>query len=124
MLKSVAFCPCRDLPEGFNPDDTTVMAFNRLAVEEGDDFCEQVLFLESKPLPYFEEEDENIYFQWYDCEGGAVDREEDNFGSPLKYVPAKEFKKINGSKFVAWNKAVLSFLNGLPPDMPVVLYWF
>lgn len=65
------------------------------------------------------------YVDWYGDQGiQRVDK--DAYGTPLTYVPAGEFRNITAahlSEASKWNRAVISMLQLLPKDTPVVLWW-
>lgn len=69
------------------------------------------------PLP------ERKRFEYYTDEG-IKGMTKDDYGAPLTYVLAGEFRDIPLSfYFSIWNKAVLIFLKALPIEIPVVLWW-
>jgi hypothetical protein len=65
----------------------------------------------------------NVDFDWY-YDDGHRKTLEDPYGSPLKFVLARELTKVNLSAGAsAWNKAVFAMIRALPPETPVVLWW-
>jgi hypothetical protein len=71
-----------------------------------------------KPIPDYARVD------WYGDEGIEHDVKTDPYGSPLTFVYAEEFKGIDPDEIKnEWNRAVLIFLQALPPKIPVLLWW-
>jgi hypothetical protein len=84
--------------------------------------CNYPLFNEIKrtvtaqPLP------NNVRFEVYDDDGITV-RLTDAYGKPLTYATAGQFKAIKAEQLSEWNRAVITMIQLLPPETPVVLYW-
>ena len=48
----------------------------------------------------------------------------DPYGTPLTWAPAVALKKLKESeRTTPWNKAILAFINALPDETVVVLWW-
>jgi hypothetical protein len=48
----------------------------------------------------------------------------DRHGQPLTYTTPAELRRLRVSDDIEpWNHAVLTFLQALPPDARIVLYW-
>jgi hypothetical protein len=72
--------------------------------------------VEPMPLP------KQTLLEWYGDEG-LERRSNDPYGTPLTYIFAREFCKIKLDNLNPWNKAVIAFIQSLPEDTPVVLWW-
>jgi hypothetical protein len=72
----------------------------------------------TKPSPLRD----NITLLWYN-DDGLEKRRDDPYGTPLTYVEACEFNKIDTVCLNPWNRAVIEFIRSLPEDTPVVLWW-
>ena len=117
MGLDLTLCPQRHHSESREAFlETWFLAYDRLNTDRDGMLIPQVEKLKAKKLP------ENVRFEWYGDEGLEVTKT-DPYGTPLTYVPASEFKKINTKKMYFWNKAVVKFLASLSPTSPVVLYW-
>jgi hypothetical protein len=92
------------------------LAYDRLGTHRDGLLTPEVEKFKAKKLP------EDVKFEWYGDEGLEVTKT-DPYDSPLTYVPASEFKKINTKKMDTWNKAVVKFIASLAPNTPVILYW-
>ena len=55
-------------------------------------------------------------------DGGLTFRDTDAAGSPLTYCTAPDLTGMSGGG-EPWNQAVLAFLQALPADTRIVLYW-
>jgi hypothetical protein len=75
----------------------------------------------------------NVKFDWYG-DNGCKQTKNDSYGTPLEYALAGDLAESMGSyimanmddderKFSPWNHAVIAFIDALPKDTPVVLYW-
>ena len=89
--------------------------YNRLAFWRDSELFEQIQKLPSSLL------EAERGFVYYDDEG-LDDSKTDGYGQPLRYVEAGQFANINSDN--TWNEAVLTFLRSLPPEMPIILYWY
>ena len=54
---------------------------------------------------------------------GCEEVTEDAYGSKLTYCLAGDFKKIKIKRNGDWNKAIIKFLQTIPKETPIVLYW-
>lgn len=60
---------------------------------------------------------------WYEDEG-IKRRFTDPYGDMLTYVTAHALgRHLSGVRLAGWDAAVLAFINALPPDTRVVLWW-
>jgi hypothetical protein len=102
------------------------LSYTRLAFDRNYDLFGQITdcgrdtlppILTPQPLP------DNIKFDWYD-DSGLKTITEDAYGSPLTFVRAGEFTKLQLPKQSGeWNRAMIMFLCQIPPKTPVVLWW-
>lgn len=94
------------------------LCVNRLDFEgkKDKDWLATVCSATPKKLP------KRVYVEIY-TEGGLDQVTHDSYDQPLTFVPAgsfRNFKEGSGSK---WNIAILMFLQTIPPETPIVLYW-
>lgn len=114
MGRALTLCPDRygKALNGFG-------AHTRLETRRQSDFYAAIDALGPQPLP------PNVWFQWYD-EEGCEDRQTDDYGTPLTWLPAGAFRNIPSlvrTTLSPWNHAVLMFLHALPSATKVVLWW-
>jgi len=62
----------------------------------------------------------------YDDERGVVERVTDSYGEPLMQVWAGVLAAIPEEEWgwSEWNRAARAYLAAIPPDTPVVLWWY
>lgn len=89
--------------------------FNRLAFRRKRELFDRIRTLSSRKL---EAERDFVYYDDEGIESAKVD----GYDDPLKYVEAQHFANIHSDN--QWNEAILTFLRSLPPQMPIVLYWY
>ena len=66
---------------------------------------------------------ENVKFDWYDDEG-LIETKEDCYGDQLKYVHAETLANVfKESELSDRDKATQAYLELLPPDYWIVLWW-
>ncbi|MCK9569110.1 hypothetical protein M0R72_09225 [Candidatus Pacearchaeota archaeon] len=99
-------CPIRDDRPGYD----------RLQIDRDSELFDLVKQLPTLSIP------DPVDFNWYE-QDGIEKRATDEYGFPLTYCNAGQFRKIDASKQEGWNHAVLMFLQALPPSTPVVLWW-
>jgi|SRR3989338_7903067 len=64
-----------------------------------------------------------LWVETYGDEGIERTRE-DRYGTELTFVYAQQLKKLSVRDDASTkNKAIKAFINALPDDMPVILYW-
>lgn len=103
------------LPNRYYKHPTLGDGFNRLGFWRESELFDRIRTLPSRKL---ETERDFVYYN----DEGIDDCKVDAYDQPLCYVEARHFFGIcSGNQ---WNKAVLIFLRSLPPEMPVVLYWY
>ena len=54
---------------------------------------------------------------------GIKPRRTDSYGAPLRWVAAGELAKVKTDETSPWNKAVFAFIQALPPETEIVIYW-
>lgn len=92
-----------------------VLAYNRLRLELQDYRLFDRIKAEAVPLS------EGV--SWYEDEG-LKQRSADPYGSPLTVLTAYAVARhLSGVRLYHWDAAVLAFLNALPPETRVVLWW-
>lgn len=95
------------------------LAHTRLDTNRHYAFYAAIQALDSQPLP------PHVRFQWYG-DNGLEDRQADPYGAPLTWLDAGAFQQIPGrvrAMLSPWNNAVLLFLETIPPQSKVVLWW-
>lgn len=61
---------------------------------------------------------------WGTYQDDGLDRSgEDAYGEPLMSLPAVKLLAARHDDMSEWNRAVWAFLEAMPPETPVVLYW-
>jgi hypothetical protein len=78
--------------------------------------CDDRPKIEPHPCP------DDWQIQIYD-DDGIRDCKEDCYGTKLTYLFAFELKKLDMSDISEWNKAIKAFIDALPDDMKVILWW-
>lgn len=92
-----------------------LLAFNRLRLEHQDYALFERMKAEATPLP------EGL--QWYGDEG-IEECADDPYGKKLTFLTAYAVARhLSGVNLQGWTAAVLAFLNALPADTRVVLWW-
>lgn len=57
-------------------------------------------------------------------QGGMKTTREDDWGFELTFAYAEDLKALNVPEDVhPFNKAIIAFINALPNDTPIILYW-
>ena len=101
---------------GFNRNYELFAQMGMGGVEDEDGNLLQSVF-EDSPIP------EGVRVEWYGDEGIEI-RTTNPYGEPLTFVRAKEFRKVKTDKTIGkWNLSIIKFLQGLPAETPVVLWW-
>lgn len=90
--------------------------YNRLVIERDYELFKAIQKLPSQPL---KQNQDVSYYGDEEIEDILVDA----YGNQLHWIAASEFRKIAVVDLTSWNVAIMAFLQNLPPDMPVVLYW-
>lgn len=55
---------------------------------------------------------------------GIFSTREDCYGDELTFAYAKEFRKVKFSNHTSpFNRAIKAFIDALPDDTPIILYW-
>lgn len=100
-------------PDTFGLKGETVLAYDRLRINRDYDLFERVRSLRPRPLDtavaYYEDD-------------GLADRTTDPYGADLTYLTAGELSAIDpGTGTLA--RAVWAYLDELPRDTKIVLWW-
>lgn len=95
--------------------DTT----NRLVCDRQYGFFTAICALQPQPLPG------HWMVVWYDNTGATTVATDPAFLRPLTYLEAGRFALLDpaGLTLSPWNRAILVFLQALPPESPLVLWW-
>ncbi len=102
----------------------SVLTYNRLEFDRDYDIFGQIIELDDseptiKPLAI----PPQMWIQTYENEGIKRTRT-DKYGTELTFVYAEELKKLNLPEYVsARNRAIKSFIDSLPNDTPIILWW-
>lgn len=92
-----------------------LLAYDRLALNHQDyDLFDRIA---AEAVPMIDP------MSWYEDEGLEEVRE-DSYGKPLTSIPARALARHFARVAVSgWDAAVLVFVNALPPDARIVLWW-
>lgn len=113
------------LPNRYYQVEGILDGYNQLRFFRDLDLFERIHELQSQPL-------KPTQFVYLYSSEGVEKTQTDPYGDVLHWVKAEKFLKISTDKFgesntivdrVLWNDAIITFLQNLPPDMPVILYW-
>lgn len=125
MSLALTISPLRDLEE---LRSGWALCYNRLAFDQDYRIFEQIEqfnyprisknpILHPQPIP------PNLTVWFYEDEGIDKTRE-DPYGTGLTFLYAKEMKKLEIPEDASpLNKAIKSFIDALPGDMPIILQW-
>ena len=97
---------------------TPWLAYDRLRLSRNYELFDAIKALPSNELP------PDTTVEWYE-DNGIERQTADMYGEPLRYIQAGEFRNLvfDCRKTEQWNVAVIRFLQELPRETPVVLWW-
>ncbi len=104
--------------------EVSILTYNLLKFDRDHDIFGQIIELDDseptiKPLAI----PPQMWIKTYGDEGIEHTRT-DKYGIELTFVYAEELKKLNLPKNVsAYNQAIKSFIDALPNDTPIILWW-
>jgi len=121
MGLDLTLLPLRDPRE---VGEVSVLAYNRLSFDRDSELFGQITDIDGseptiKPLAI----PPQMWVTTYEDEG--LDRTRtDKYGTELTFVYAKELKKLKLPEDVsARNRAIKAFVDALPNDTPIILWW-
>lgn len=109
-------------------DPSWWLGYDRLSLKRNYSLFAQMGDMQNSgyPAPVLEplELPQGTRFDWYGDEG-IEELKTDPYGCELTYLRAHDFLKLklDPENMHPWNLAVIKFIQALPPETPVVLWW-
>jgi hypothetical protein len=95
-----------------------ILGYNQVVIRDDTEIQERIRKLPASPLA-------PMLLGEYGDEGLKMDVTDDKYGDPLTWTYAKRIGDLTSAnpEWSEWNRAVIAFMDALPPNTPVILVW-